>query len=173
MNKKLERRKSQIKKKFLASESFSISFICSGNIIRSPYAHILFLHMIASDSNLKKKINVESGGVNYRNISISYESREMLLRKSVSEKYIMDFKPRYFPDYPNMFRSIDLILVMEKSHIKHLPKSVQDRAFLLLEFTQGVSENVPDPFFDPPFERAYEMLDKSLEHLLEFFKSTY
>ncbi|MFX0087096.1 MAG: hypothetical protein ACFFAU_15665, partial [Candidatus Hodarchaeota archaeon] len=170
MNKELKRRKSKIKKQFQASESFTVSFICSGNIIRSPYAHILFFHMIEGDSNLKNRIKVESGGVEYRNSSISYESCEILLRKGVSEKEVFDFKPRYYPDYPDMFKMIDLILVMEKNHIKYLPRSVHDRAFLLLEFTLGISENVPDPFFDPPFERAYKMIDKSLEYLLEFFK---
>ncbi len=170
MNKEMKRRKIRIKETFKKSNSFTINFICSGNIIRSPYAHLLFFHMINGYPQLKRRIKVESGGVKYRNSSISSESYEMLLKKGVSEKIIAEFKPRYFLDHPNMFKSVDLILVMEKTHIRFLPKSVQNKAFLLLEFTQGVSENIPDPFFDPPFERAYNMIDKSLKLLENFFE---
>ncbi len=170
MNKEMKRRKIKIKNKFQASESFTVSFICSGNIIRSPYAHILFFHMIEGDPSLKNRIRVESGGVKYRNSSLSNECREILLRKGVSEKIIFNFKPRYYLDYPDMFKKVDLILIMEKNHIRYLPRSIHDHTFLLLEFTLGISENVPDPFFDPPFERAYKMIDKSLVYLYEFFK---
>jgi protein-tyrosine phosphatase len=96
----------------------------------------------------------------------------MLLLKGVSEDKIINFQARFFPDHPDMFKNVDLILVMEKSHINRLPKSVQDRAFLLLEFTQGIMKNVPDPFFDPPFERAYRMIDKSLDLLITFFNNS-
>lgn len=169
MTNELEQRKLQIKQKFQTSNLFAINFICSGNIIRSPYAHLLFDHLINGEIRLRSRIEVESGGVKYRNNTISYESREMLLMKGVSEDKIEKFQPRYFPDHPDMFKDVGLILVMEKSHINRLPKSVQDRAFLLLEFTQGMRKNVPDPFFDPPFERAYRMIDKSLDLLLTFF----
>ncbi|MHA1969715.1 MAG: arsenate reductase/protein-tyrosine-phosphatase family protein, partial [Candidatus Hodarchaeales archaeon] len=147
MNKALEQRKLQIRQKFQTSALFTINFICSGNIIRSPYAHLLFEHLINGELRLRSRIKAESGGVKYRNSSISYESREMLLLKGVSEDKIINFQARYFPDHPDMFKNVDLILVMEKSHINRLPKSVQDRAFLLLEFTQGIMKNVPDPFF--------------------------
>lgn len=173
MKNEIEKRKLHIKEAFKKSELFTVNFICSGNIIRSPYAHLLFSHMIDGDSQLKGRINVESGGVKYRNSSLSSESNEMLLKKGVSKKMIAEFNPRYFLDHPNMFKSVDLILVMEKSHIGYLPESIRNRAFLLLEFTQGVSENIPDPFFDPPFERAYNMIDKSLKFLANFFEEDY
>ena len=169
MKNETKKKKLRIKEAFQKSELFTVNFICSGNIIRSPYAHLLFSHMIDGDSQLKGRINVESGGVKYRNSSLSYESNEMLLKKGVSEKMIAEFKPRYFLDHPNMFKSVDLILVMEKTHIRYLPESIQNRTFLLLEFTQGVSEDIPDPFFDPPFERAYNMIDRSLKLLVNFF----
>ncbi len=173
MTEDVERRKNMIKLRFQKSDLFTVNFICSGNIIRSPYAHILFQHQIRNEKGLKNRIKVESGGVKYRNSSISYESHQMLLKKGISEEMIAKFVPRYFSDHPNMFNEVDLILVMEKSHITRLPKSFQNRAFLLLEFTQDVKENVPDPFFDPPFERAYRMIDKSLDLLILFFKTSY
>ncbi len=168
----LEERKNLILQNYRESNRFNISFICSGNVIRSPYAHLLFEHLIQEDLDLKKKIRVESGGVIYRNYSISSESRNMLLREGVSTEKIEKFLPRFSLDYPEMFQSIDLVLVMEKSHIQRIPKFIREKTFLLLEFTLGISDNVPDPYFDPPFERSFKMIKESLLNLREFFKGS-
>lgn len=163
----LKERKQLILENFCKSDHFTIIFICSGNIIRSPYAHILFEHLIQEELELSKKIQVESGGVTYRNYSISMESRDMLLREGISIEKIAEFKSRYFPDHPNMFQGVDLVLVMEKNHLQKIPI---ENAFLLLEFTMGISENVPDPYFDPPYERSFQMIKEALIQLSNFFK---
>lgn len=166
----LEKRKQFILQKFNESNHFTINFICSGNIIRSPYAHLLFEHLIQEDMDLKKKIRAESGGVTYRNYSISAESRDMLLREGVPKEKMTEFSPRYFPDYPDMFQSVDLVLVMEKNHIRKVPDTIREETFLLLEFTLGITDNVPDPYFDPPFERSFHMIKDALIRLREFFR---
>lgn len=96
----------------------------------------------------------------------------MLLREGVSTEKIEKFLPRFSLDYPEMFQSIDLVLVMEKSHIQRIPKFIREKTFLLLEFTLGISDNVPDPYFDPPFERSFKMIKESLLNLREFFKGS-
>ncbi|MFX0124679.1 MAG: hypothetical protein ACFFAE_13700 [Candidatus Hodarchaeota archaeon] len=168
MNLRLDEQKQYILQEFRESDQFTIIFICSGNIIRSPYAHLLFEHLIQEDSELKKKIRVESGGVTYRNYVISNETRDMLLKEGVSAKKIAEFKPRYFPDHPDMFQEVDLVLVMEKNHIRKVPK---DQTFLLLEFTLGNPINVPDPYFDPPFEKSFQMIKDALIQLREIFRN--
>ncbi len=167
---KREERKDLILKNFREKNQFNIIFICSGNIIRSPYAHLLFEHLIQDDLDLKKKIRVESGGVIYRNSYISSESRNMLLREGVSTEKIEKFLPRHSLDYPEMFQEIDLVLVMEKSHIQRIPKSIREKTFLFLEFALGINENVPDPYFDPPFERSFNVIKESLLNLRKFFR---
>ena len=164
----LNKHKQQILKKFRESDHFHIVFICSGNIIRSPYAHLLFEHLLEEDIELKNKINVESGGVTYRNSSISMETRDMLVREGVSLNKISEFTPRYFPDHPDMFQGVDLVLVMEESHIRKIP--IVD-TFLLLEFTLGIADNVPDPYFNPPYERSFQLIKEALIHLREFFRN--
>ncbi|MHA2243815.1 MAG: arsenate reductase/protein-tyrosine-phosphatase family protein [Candidatus Hodarchaeales archaeon] len=166
----LTERKQLILENFRESDQFKIIFICSGNIIRSPYAHLLFEHLIQEDMDLKKKIRAESGGVTYRNYSISAESRNMLLREGVPNEKITEFSPRYFPDYPDMFQLVDLVLVMEKNHIRKIPNSIGEQTFLFLEFTLGITDNVPDPYFDPPFERSFHMIKDALIRLMEFLK---
>ncbi len=155
-------------KSLLRKKSVRINFICSGNIIRSPYAEILFEHLIQDEKkSFFRTIQTESGGVRYRNSSISAESTDMLLREGVSQDRINHFTPRYFLDYPSMFESVDLILVMERSHLRSIPSKFKGKAFLLLDFVYGKNDDVPDPYFDPPYERAYNMIKKALQDLIE------
>jgi protein-tyrosine phosphatase len=155
-----------------SKKSIRINFICSGNIIRSPYAEILFEHLIKKEKNaFFHLIHVESGGVRYRNSDISTQSAEMLFREGVSQERINQFTPRYFPDYPSMFDSVDLILVMERSHLRSIPLKFSEKAFLLLEFVYGKNEDVPDPYFDPPYEKAYNMIKKALIDLIEIINN--
>jgi protein-tyrosine phosphatase len=169
LNLQLDEHKQQILQKFRESNQFQIVFICSGNIIRSPYAHLLFEHLLEEDIKLKNKIQVKSGGVTYRNFSISVESRDMLLKEGVPQNKISEFRPRYYPDHPDMFKEVDLVLVMEKNHIRKIPNQ---NTFLLLEFTFGKAINVPDPYFDPPYERSFQMIKEALIQLREFFSNS-
>lgn len=170
MNPHLEKQKKVILQKIREANSFTLLFICSGNIIRSPYAHLLFEHLIQEDRELKEKIRVESRGVTYRNYYISMEAREMLLKEGISAERIAEFTPRYFSDYPDVFKSADLVLVMENNHIRRVPISVRKQTFLLLEFTLGVTDDVPDPYFDPPFERSFQMVKEAMIQLRTFFR---
>lgn len=160
-NKKSERIQN-IFDQFKTSNTFTILFICSGNIIRSPYAEILFEFLIQDDSQLKSKIHVESGAVTYRNYSISRESYDQLVNEGIQPERISKFKPRHIKDHPKMLKNADLILVMAKGHLKRVPSEYQEKTFLFLEFIKGVSESVPDPFFDPPFERAFDLIKDAL-----------
>jgi len=155
-------------RKIYSQESFTINFICSGNIIRSPYAELLFEKLIQDSNVLHQKIRVESGGVKYKNTRISEESTLMLLKDGVSQDRINKFSPRFIRDYPKMFEKSDLILVMEKNHLRYLPDRDQKRSYLFLDFIYGKSiGNVPDPYFDPPFDRAYKMIKEALITLLD------
>ena len=94
----------------------------------------------------------------------------MLFREGVNGDKINSFKPRYTVDYPDMFKGVDLVLVMEKNHISSLPEAIREKSFLFLEFTLGLSEDVPDPYFDPPFERSFNMIKKGLFELRNMLK---
>lgn len=91
----------------------------------------------------------------------------MLVKEGVPQKKIAEFTPRYFSDHPDMFQEADLVLVMEKTHIRKIPNK---NTFLLLEFTLGISNNVPDPYFDPPYERSFQMIKEALIQLREMLR---
>ncbi|MHA1972332.1 MAG: arsenate reductase/protein-tyrosine-phosphatase family protein [Candidatus Hodarchaeales archaeon] len=161
-------RKQQIREKLKNKDKFQVLFICSGNIIRSPYAHRLLDHMISQDNKLKEKVTVDSGGVRYKNSSLSYETYQELLKEGLKEYVLSEFQPKYLPDFPEVYEKSDLILVMEKSHLRRIPPRYQSKSFLLLQFTDGLNIDVPDPYFDPPFDRSYKMIKSSLKKLLKF-----
>ncbi|MHA1541624.1 MAG: arsenate reductase/protein-tyrosine-phosphatase family protein [Candidatus Hodarchaeales archaeon] len=155
-------------KKICSKEPFTINFICSGNIIRSPYSEMLFENLMGENDSLNQNINVQSGGVVYRNQMISKESALMLVKEGISKERINQFSPRYHHDYPEMFKEADLILVMEQSHLQHIPEKYKEKSFLFLDFVYGQKKgDVPDPYFDPPFERAYNMIKDALKSLVE------
>jgi protein-tyrosine phosphatase len=167
----MESQRNTIIEKLCQQERVTINFICSGNIIRSPYAEILFEDMVLKAENkLPMKVQVESGGVTYRNTVISRESANILLREGISKERIGRFSPRYLPDYPGSFEKSDLILVMERAHIRNIPFEHREKTFLLLEFIYGRDEDVPDPYFDPPFDRAYMMIKDALDTLLDLIE---
>ncbi len=166
--KKLRETYKPLLKKICSKESFTINFICSGNIIRSPYSEMLFEKLVGEEDTLKRKIHVESGGVVYRNQKISEESTLMLMKEGIPRERINQFSPRYHHDFPNMFKEADLILVMEKSHLQYIPGKYKEKSFLFLDFAHGQRiGDVPDPYFDPPFERAYDMIKEALKSLLK------
>ncbi|MHA1214270.1 MAG: arsenate reductase/protein-tyrosine-phosphatase family protein [Candidatus Hodarchaeales archaeon] len=166
----IDTRRQKIIQQFNKTDKFKILFICSGNIIRSPYAHLLFNHMINQDEELGQRLLADSGGVKYRNSSLSYETYQELLKEGLSEDELTKFVPKYLPDFPRLYEESGLILVMEKSHLRTIPHKYQSKSFLLLEFTDGITADVPDPYFDPPFDRSYKMIKSSLKRLQEFFR---
>ncbi|MFW9779773.1 MAG: hypothetical protein ACFFE8_13040 [Candidatus Heimdallarchaeota archaeon] len=168
MNTTQDRKKKIIEKFKSVKDSFTINFVCSGNIIRSPYAQMLFEHKINKIPSLSK-IRAESAAVTYKNSVIYPESEKALLEKGVDEKKISSFRPRFYLDYPEIFSQADLILVMTHKHIPRIPEKYREKTFLLRDFALGKAENIPDPFFDPPFDRAYDMIDEALDGLVEFF----
>ncbi len=73
-------------KKICSKEPFTVNFICSGNIIRSPYSEMLFEYLIREKDSFNLNINVQSGGVVYRNQLISKESALMLMKEGISKE---------------------------------------------------------------------------------------
>jgi protein-tyrosine-phosphatase len=129
---------------------------------------MLFENLIREKDSFNLNINVQSGGVVYKNQRISKESASMLMKEGISKERINQFSPRYHHDYPDMFKEADLILVMEQSHLQYIPEKYIQKSFLFLDFVYGQKiGDVPDPYFDPPFERAYNMIKDALKSLIE------
>ncbi|MFX0125096.1 MAG: hypothetical protein ACFFAE_15805 [Candidatus Hodarchaeota archaeon] len=154
---------STLKKKISRGEIIRILFVCSGNIMRSPIGEMLFEKMI-QDLPCHPLIKSESGAVVYRNSSLLYETRQILLNEGVSEERIDEFYPRHITNHPQLFQNADLILVMEFSHFSVLAEFGL-KSFLLKDFTLGISEEISDPYFGGSLNDVTEEIKECLEVL--------
>jgi protein-tyrosine-phosphatase len=149
----------------------TVLFLCSGNVIRSAYAELVFTKMIADEDCLRGRVNVYSGGVTYRNIRIYPEIIEYICQEGVDSHQINKFQPRHIGDHPQLLLGADLILVMTREHLSRIPKEFQEKAHLLYQYVFGKPHEIPDPYFEPPMERAVNMLKIALMGLLQRLKT--
>ena len=121
-------------------------FLCSGNICRSPMAEMLF-EKLAEEEGVRDQIISTSGAVHFHNSSIMWETSQILKDEGISDDRINEFFPRHISEYPELLDA-DIILTMEKSHLRSIPKKFSNKAFLLSTFAGEPAVNIADPFGD-------------------------
>ncbi|NHI93382.1 MAG: hypothetical protein EAX96_12925 [Candidatus Lokiarchaeota archaeon] len=151
-------------------DQIRILFICSGNIMRSAYAEMIFEKMLF-DKFGKTKIISESGAVEYVNDSIAYQTKKILMEQGVSKNRINQFHPRHINYYPEAFQNADLILVMTRNHLYELQDEIyKDKTFLLTDFAFGEQIDIADPFFDGNINQSFAEVKEGLEEIIRIFK---
>jgi protein-tyrosine phosphatase len=147
---------------------YRVTFVCTGNICRSPMAeHVLRHH--ASEAGLD--VVVDSSGTGGWHIGDGAHRRTVrTLRRHgyTSEHSARQFRRDWFDDY-------DLIVALDQGHLRDLRKlapTEQDRAKvrLLRSFDPhaGADLDVPDPYYggDPEFEHVLELIEAAVPGLL-------
>ena len=160
--------KEQMLYKLKNKDEIRILFNCSGNIMRSAYAEIIFEKML-QDKYGDTKIISESGGVIYKNDSIAYETKKILLEQGVSRDRINKFKSRHIDYYPEAFQGADLILTMSTEHLPYLEKH-KDKTFLLNEFAFNERTSIADPFFAGSTRKSFADVKKALLEIIRIFE---
>lgn len=149
----------------------TVVFLCSGNVIRSAYAELVFTKMVDEEECLQGRVKVSSGAVRYRNTRIYREIEKYILQEGISPYQINIFQPRHIRDHPQLLTEADIILVMTREHLTRIPKEYQEKSHLLYQYVFGKVLEIPDPYFEPPMERAVSLLKKSLTGLLQRLKA--
>lgn len=144
-----------------------ILFVCSGNIIRSAYAEILFEKML-KDKYGETNIISESGALVYKNDAIYYLTRKALLSENVSRERIKKHKPRHIDYYPELFSNADIIFVFSFDHLEPI-KQFANKTFLIYEFAFGHKKTIEDPFFTGLFDESFADIKQSLEKIIDIF----
>ena len=147
-----------------------ICFVCSGNIIRSPLAENLFLHL-ADEAGIVDKYEVDSAGTSAYHIGEHPDGR--MRRVAASHGYKYDGRARQFIrrdlDY------FDLILVMDMENLVDLEYMVKkpehrSKIQLLREYDPqgGPDSIVPDPYYGGihGFEETFRIVERSIRGLL-------
>lgn len=154
------------------AEEKRILFVCMGNIVRSPLAENLFLQKVAV-AGLAEQFSADSAGVIGYHVGEHPERRMRAVAARHGLNY--DGQARQFERHD--FERFDLILAMDQDNLADLQKlahTPEQRAklHLLREFDpQGEpgDDEVPDPYYGniESFERAYEIIERSVEGLLK------
>lgn len=126
----------------------SVLFVCTGNICRSPTAEAYFRHAIR-EQGLEAEFHHDGAGVDSHHIGHPPDVRSQAVLKAtgidMSDLRARNVRPEDFYDF-------DLILAMDKSHMRALERmrpadATAEIALYLPYATGGGDAEVPDPYY--------------------------
>jgi len=150
-----------------------VLFVCMGNICRSPTAHGVMQHKVAS-RGLSSRIDIDSAGTHAYHVGEKSDPRS---RAKASAKGIdMEFiRARKISVHDH--DEYDYILAMDQDNLDlihyYAPENGRAKVGLFLEFANQVglcSEiEVPDPYYggDSGFDHVFELVDKGCDALID------
>lgn len=127
--------------------------------------------MISQEACLRERIRVRSGALKYHNRKIFSGIIPFIIQEGVDQPRITNFRPRHIMDYPELLTEANLILVMTRNQLTLLPSKYRNTAYLLYQYVFNEPLEIPDPFFEPPIERAVNLLKQALIGLQEKFRA--
>ncbi len=151
-------------------EKFSVLFVCTGNICRSPTADGVLRKML-QDSQLENYVEVDSAGTLDYHCGEQPDPRAQFHAKR--RGYDLSFlRARAVVDQD--FLRHDLILAMDRSHLaildRRCPVEHKHKLRLFLEFSRQASAmEVPDPYYggEEGFEFVLDLIEDACNGLLE------
>ncbi len=151
--------------------SYSVLFVCLGNICRSPMAEAVFRDLVIREG-LDSVIAVDSAGTGDWHIGHPPHegTRELLDRYAISYQ---GMKARQLAKEDS--GSFDLIVAMDTKNERDIREKlgVSSRAevirFLSLLPEKGI-DDVPDPYYSGNFDEVYELVEEGCAKLLEKVK---
>jgi protein-tyrosine phosphatase len=153
-----------------SAQPFRVSFVCTGNICRSPMAEVV-LRSLAERAGLGDRLAIESAATGDWHVGEQADRRtiEALERAGYdgSRHRARQFDPADFP-------ALDLVVAFDRGQARILrnwaPSSLeQEKVRLLLEFDAELAtlQDVPDPYYSDAatFDRVLGMIERSTEAL--------
>ncbi len=148
-----------------------LCFVCLGNIVRSPLAEKLFIHL-ANQASTAHKYQVDSAGTSAWHIGDPPDSR--MRRVAARHGLVYIGRARQFQQRD--FDRFDLILAMDQHNYAELARMAgsegqRNKIHLLREFDSQAEPQavVPDPYYGgiDGFENTYQVIERSCLGLLQ------
>jgi len=148
-----------------------VLFVCLGNICRSPLAEGIFNHKIKA-RQLEHVIESDSCGTS--NYHLGKQPDHRSLACAANRGVLMNHLGRQISTKD--IETFDYIIVMDQSNLQHVRRLIEQsglshsRLHLMREFQPDAAHgDVPDPYFgdERGFEEVYDILDESIDHLLD------
>jgi len=159
------------------SKIAEISFVCLGNICRSPLAQGVFQDLVNREK-LDQKIFISSAGTGNWHIGNLPDER---MRQTAQSKGIkLESRAQQFQSKD--FNRFNLILAMDHSNLIRLseiaPSTLPPDKLMLFRYFDPESnedQDVPDPYYGGAkgFEEVYSMVKRTCPPLLDYIKSRF
>ncbi|SFN21908.1 protein-tyrosine phosphatase [Formivibrio citricus] len=151
-------------------KKFSVLFVCTGNICRSPTADGV-LRKLVSSAQLDGTVEVDSAGTQGYHVGQAPDQRAQ--QHAQRRGYdLSGLRARQVG--PEDFHRHDLILAMDRSHFAVLnrlcPAEHKSKVRLFLEYAQGASVGeVPDPYYGGAegFEHVLDLVEDACAGILD------
>jgi len=159
------------------SKIAEISFVCLGNICRSPLAQGVFQDLVNREK-LDKKIFISSAGTG--NWHIGSLPDERMRQIALSNGIKLESRAQQFQSKD--FNQFNLVLAMDHSNLARLkeiaPSNLSpDKLMLFRSFDPENNEDqdVPDPYYggSKGFEEVYCMVERTCPQILAYIKSRF
>jgi protein-tyrosine phosphatase len=155
----------------------AISFVCMGNICRSPTAEAIMRHLVR-EAGLQGKIEIDSAGTGAWHVGEERDRRS----RAVAKRRGMPIEGPARQFQREDFDRFDLVLALDEENardLRRLAASEQDckKVRLLREFDPSAPEgaSVPDPYYGGPqgFEEVFDICLSACRGLLDYLRRTY
>jgi protein-tyrosine phosphatase len=152
------------------TEPIRLTFVCMGNICRSPTAHGVMRHKVRA-AGLAGRIHVDSAGTHAWHTQDPPDARSQ--RHALQRGYdLSDLRARTL--LQSDFARSELVLVMDHDNVEHAGELCPDvhrhKLRRLTEFCRvHRSDIVPDPYYGgaADFERVLDLVEDACDGLLE------
>jgi len=159
------------------SKVVEISFVCLGNICRSPLAQGVFQDLV-NRKKLDQNILVSSAGIG--NWHIGNLPDERMCQTARSKGIQLQSRAQQFQSKD--FDRFNLVLAMDHSNLLNLEKIAPstlppDKLMLFRSFDpeSNGDQDVPDPYYGGAkgFEEVYRMVERTCPPILAYIKSRF
>ncbi|MET0590101.1 MAG: low molecular weight protein-tyrosine-phosphatase [Naasia sp.] len=153
-----------------AAGPYAVTFVCTGNICRSPMADVI-VRELAQQRGMADLVRVTSSGTGGWHVGDGADSRAV----ATLDRHGYDGTPHRARRFDaSLFESYDLVVAMDRSHLEALRSLAPDdeasrRIIPLREFDPEDGDEVPDPYYGDAddFEAVLRMIERSAQHLVD------
>jgi protein-tyrosine phosphatase len=161
----------------MSQARIAVSFVCTGNICRSPTAEAVMRHLVRQ-ANLDHAIEIDSAGTGAWHVGETRDRRS----QAVGARRGMPLSGLARQFRRSDFARFDYVLALDRENLADLVRLAPDaparaKLHLLREFDPASppDSDVPDPYYGDVdgFERVFEICEAACRGLLDHVRRTH